>query len=106
MRLSDEDVDFLGEMAMQLDETIQALTLRETSIERALGSPRIEELRELWEVRLADETTEDLSQMDCREREVLGIWNRKERLYAQRLNVGRRLMLQPSATEKRWVSET
>lgn len=88
---NDETLCFLKEVAVSLDDTLNILRQREEELTRHLGVDRVAELRELRALaqRHVGECCELLSRATHRERTLLQLWNRLERLGELRATAGR-----------------
>lgn len=88
-----EDLQFMEQMASQLDATIVELARREQQLKDYIGPERVEEIRELWDQRLDRSDELELRRsLDWRDRELLWIWSRQRRAHAARANVGQAFM--------------
>ncbi|WP_446809443.1 hypothetical protein ACH50O_19645 [Methylomonas sp. 2BW1-5-20] len=88
-----DDVEFLADMAIQLDETIRKLTLEEQQIQEKLGQARVLELREFWNQKFtAEEETDFKRSMDYWDKVLIRTWANAKRAHQTRAQVGQTLM--------------
>jgi hypothetical protein len=88
-----DDIQFMQQMARQLDETILQLAKRETELRAHMGPERVEEIRELWDQTLDRKDELELRRtLDWRDRELLWIWSLQRRAHSARAEVGQAFM--------------
>lgn len=93
MTLSVDEVNFLTQMAEQLDETIKDLDKQQERMQGLLGDARVLELHELWEGTYGEGARDIAETIDYHDRELFGLWAKKDKAADQRLRLGRRLMI-------------
>ncbi|WP_225616404.1 hypothetical protein [Methylomonas albis] len=88
-----DDVEFLADMAVQLDETIRKLVIDEQEILEKLGPARVQELKEFWNQELTAEEDADFKRsMDYWDKTLIRIWANSKRARQTRAQVGQTLM--------------
>jgi hypothetical protein len=88
-----DDVEFLADMAVQLDETIRKLVIDEQEILEKLGSARVQELKEFWNQEFTAEEDADFKRsMDYWDKTLIRIWVNSKRARQTRAQVGQTLM--------------
>ncbi|NOT84129.1 MAG: hypothetical protein HOP02_04945 [Methylococcaceae bacterium] len=88
-----DDVEFMGDMVVQLDATIQKLVEEELVLIDKLGDVRVEELKEYWDLTLApDEEMEFKRTMDYWDKILIRTWAHLKRAHNSRAEVGKTFM--------------
>lgn len=88
-----DDVEFLADMANQLDETIRKLMLEEQQILEKLGQARVQELREFWNQEFSTEEENHFKHsMDYWDKILIRTWANAKRAHQTRAQVGQTLM--------------
>ncbi|WP_262964542.1 hypothetical protein [Methylobacter psychrophilus] len=88
-----DDVDFLGEMVVQLDVTIRRLVREEHELALKLGSFRVQELKEFWNQELTNEEDAEFKRtLDYWEKILIRTWAHLSRAHKSRAQVGQTFM--------------
>lgn len=88
-----DDVDFLGEMVVQLDVTIRKLVIEEHELILKLGSFRVLELKEFWNQELTGEEDAEFKRtLDYWEKILIHTWAHLSRARKSRAQVGQTFM--------------
>lgn len=88
-----DDIEFLADMAVQLDETIRRLVTEEQEILQKLGAARVQELREFWNQEFSAEEEADFKRsMDYWDKILIRTWANAKRASQTRAQVGQTLM--------------
>lgn len=88
-----DDVEFMGDMVLQLDQTIQNLVVEQQMLVDRLGEVRVEELKEFWEQQLSlEEEAEFKRTIDYWDKILLQNWAHLNRVHNSRAEVGKTFM--------------
>lgn len=88
-----DDVEFLADMAIQLDVTIRKLVMEEQELLEKLGSVRVQELKEFWNQEFTVEEEMDFKRsMDYWDKILIRTWANSKRARQTRAQVGQTLM--------------
>ncbi len=88
-----DDVEFLGEMVVQLNITIRKLVVDEHELALKLGATRVKELREFWNQELTGEEDAKFKRtLDYWEKILIRTWAHLSRAHKSRAQVGQTFM--------------
>jgi hypothetical protein len=88
-----EDVEFLSEMVLQLDDTIRKLVIEQQELVHKLGVARTLELKEFWDQELtADEEAAFRRTLDYWDKILIRTWAHLSRAHESRAKVGQTFM--------------
>lgn len=88
-----DDVEFLADMAIQLDETIRKLVMEEQAMLEKLGDDRVQELKTFWHQEFTAEEAADFNRsLDYWDKILIRTWANSKRAHLTRAQVGQTLM--------------
>ncbi len=88
-----DDVEFLADMAIQLDETIRKLVMEEQAMLEKLGDDRVQELKAFWNQEFTAEEAADFNRrLDYWDKILIRTWANSKRAHQTRAQVGQTLM--------------
>lgn len=88
-----DDVEFMGDMVLQLDQTIQNLVVEQQMLVDRLGEIRVEELKEFWEQGLSPEEEAEFKRtLDYWDKILIQNWAHLRRAHNSRAEVGKTFM--------------
>jgi len=88
-----EDLEFVHEMVIQLDQSITRLNQDEQRIKKKLSEDRVEELKEYWLMEMSEDESQELKLgFDYWDKVLIRTWALLERAHETRVIAGQTVM--------------